>query len=223
MVDGVCSVGGEAVNLKDDHINILFTGSQKAFGVAPGLFMLWADRKALARRKELGTIPEYYCDYENWIPIMDDPSKYFATPAVNLVWALQESVRIMKEEGLEERYARHIRMAEAMQKAFEALGFTLLAKEGVRAHTLSNLLYPEGIDDMAFRTELAKQGVQGAGGVGKYAGRMLRIGHMGNIDLHTCTGTLAALERTLRALGQDVEPGTGIAAFTSAWEAGRKE
>lgn len=218
IVDGVCSVGGEAVNMKEDHVNLLFTGSQKAFGVAPGLFMLWADEKALARRKSLGTIPEYYCDYENWIPIMDDPSKYFATPAVNLVWALQESVRIMKEEGLPERYARHEKVARAMQAAFEALGFTILAKVGVRAHTLSNLLYPEGIDDAAFRAELANQGVQGAGGVGQYAGKMLRIGHMGNIDLHTCTGTLAALERTLRALGQDVKPGTGMAAFQEAWD-----
>lgn len=145
---------------------MLFTGSQKAFGVAPGLFMLWADEKALARRKSLGTIPEYYCDYENWIPIMDDPSKYFATPAVNLVWALKESVRIMKEEGMDARYARHIRTAKAMQKAFEAIGFTILAKEEVRAHTLSNLLYPAGIDDAAYRTELAKQGVQAAGAWG---------------------------------------------------------
>ncbi|NLK58917.1 MAG: alanine--glyoxylate aminotransferase family protein [Tissierellia bacterium] len=219
IVDGVCSVGGEAVDLKNCHINVLFTGSQKAFGVAPGLFMLWADEKALARRKSLGTIPEYYCDYENWIPIMDDPSKYFATPAVNLVWALKESVRIMKEEGMDARYARHIRTAKAMQKAFEAIGFTILAKEEVRAHTLSNLLYPAGIDDAAYRTELAKQGVQAAGGVGKYAGRMLRIGHMGNIDLHTCTATISAMERALRALGQDLQPGSGTGAFAKEWDA----
>lgn len=216
IVDGVCSVGGEAVNLKDDHINLLFTGSQKAFGVAPGLMMLWADQKALARREALGTIPEYYCDYANWIPIMDDPSKYFATPAVNMVWALKESVRIIKGEGLQARYARHEKTAKAMQAAFEALGFTVLAEESVRAHTLSNLLYPEGIEDGAFRAELAGQGVQAAGGVGKYAGKMLRIGHMGNIDLHTCTGTIAALERALNALGHPVEPGTGIRAFEAA-------
>ncbi len=219
IVDGVCSVGGEAVDMKENHIHVLFTGSQKAFGVAPGLFMLWADQKALERRKSLGTIPEYYCDYENWIPIMDDPSRYFATPAVNLVWALKESVRIMKEEGLDARYDRHRKTARAMQAAFEAMGFEILAKEAVRAHTLSNLLYPEGVEDMVFRTELAKQGVQGAGGVGLYAGRMLRIGHMGNIDLHTCTGTITALERALRALGRDLEPGTGIEAFAKAWDA----
>ena len=63
----------------------MFTGSQKAFGISPGMFILWAGEKALARRKELGTIPEYYVDFEKWIPIMDEPSKYFATPAVNLV------------------------------------------------------------------------------------------------------------------------------------------
>ena len=132
---------------------------------------------------------------------------------------LKESVRIMKEEGMDARYARHIRTAKAMQKAFEAIGFTILAKEEVRAHTLSNLLYPAGIDDAAYRTELAKQGVQAAGGVGKYAGRMLRIGHMGNIDLHTCTANISAMERALRALGQDLQPGSGTGAFAKEWDA----
>ncbi len=85
IVDGVAATGGEFADVDGMKIDILFTGSQKAFGVSPGMFILWAGEKALARRKELGTIPEYYVDFEKWIPIMDEPSKYFATPAVNLV------------------------------------------------------------------------------------------------------------------------------------------
>lgn len=218
IVDGVCSVGAEAVDMKECGIDVLFTGSQKAFGVSPGLAMLWANERALARRQSLGTIPEYYCDYELWIPIMDDPSKYFATPAVNLVWALAESVRIMQEEGLTARYDRHKKTAQAMRKGFEALGFALLADPSVRAHTLSNLLYPEGVEDVPFRTMLAEEGVQAAGGVGQYAGRMLRIGHMGNIDHVECVATLAALERALRRSGVDVAYGVGVAAYQEAME-----
>lgn len=100
------------------HIDVLLTASQKAFGVAPGLALVFAGEKSLARRKSLGeTIPEYYVDYEKWKPIMEDPSKYFATPAVNLVWAMKEAVRIIKEEGLENSSSAMRSRQAAMRKA----------------------------------------------------------------------------------------------------------
>ena len=101
IVDGVCATAAEPEYFDAMGIDILFTGSQKAFGVAPGLTMLWVSQKALDRRESLETIPEYYIDFKKWLPIMNDPSKYYATPAVNMVWALKESVRIIKEEGIE--------------------------------------------------------------------------------------------------------------------------
>ncbi len=78
---------------------------------------------------------------------MNDPAKYFGTPPVNMIWALQESLRIMKEEGIENRYKRHIKVAKAMQAALEEIGFTILAEKEHRAVTLSNVLYMDGIDD----------------------------------------------------------------------------
>ena len=75
IVDGVAATGGEFADVDGMNIDILFTGSQKAFGVSPGMFVLWASKKALQRRKDLGMIPEYYVDFEKWIPIMTDPSK----------------------------------------------------------------------------------------------------------------------------------------------------
>ena len=213
MVDGVCSVGAEAVDMEECHIDVLFTGSQKAFGVAPGLMILWANERSLRRRESLGTIVEYYCDYQKWLPVMQDPAKYFATPPINLIWALQESLRLMKTETLEHRHARHERQAMAIQAALEKLGFHILAQKDVRAHTLSNLLYPNGIDDAAFRTKLAEEGVQAAGGVGKYAGKMLRIGHMGNTDEHTLVAALAALERTMKHFRVDYPMGSALRVF----------
>lgn len=213
IVDGVCSVGAEPVDMQDYHIDVLFTGSQKAFGVCPGLMMLWANQRSLVRRDSLGQIREYYCDYHKWLPIMQDPAKYYATPPINLIWALQESLRIMKQETLEARYQRHVKNAQAMQAAFEAMGFKILANPACRAHTLSNLIYPEGIDDLAFRTKLAEEGVQAAGGVGQYAGKMLRVGHMGNADRHTMIATLAALERTMHHFKPDYQPGGAVAAY----------
>ena len=199
IVDGVCSTAAHYENMAEMNIDILFTGSQKAFGVCPGLFMLWANQKALDRRESLGaTIPEYYLDYKRWIPIMDDPINYFATPAVNLVWALKESVRIIEAEGgLKVRYERHLKHARAIQKALEALGLKILAEPSCRAVTLTNILYPEGTDDTLFRKTLIEEGIIAAGGLGAYKGKLFRIGHMGNIDTNDIVAVLSTVERAL--------------------------
>ena len=210
IVDGVCATAGEPEYVDDMGIDILFTGSQKAFGVTPGLTMLWASQKALERRKSFRDIPEYYIDFEKWLPIMKEPSKYYATPAVNLIWALKESVRIIKEEGIENRYARHKKFAAAMQAALETLGFKVLAREGCRAATLSNLVYPEGTADAKFRELLAEEGIVVAGGLAAYAGRMFRLGHMGNIDKHDLISVIATIERALYRAGMPVELRKGI-------------
>lgn len=210
IVDGVAATAGEREYVDDYGIDILFTGSQKAFGVAPGLLILWAGKSALERRKSLGTIPEYYIDFEKWIPIMNDPSKYFATPAVNMVWALKESVRLINEEGIEARYDRHTKVSEAINKALEALGFKILADENNRCSTLSVILYPEGINDAEFRGSIAEEGVMVAGALASYAGKAFRLGHMGNIDDHTVYSVISAIERTLIKLGYKYEKGIGL-------------
>lgn len=213
IVDGVAATGGEFSDVDGMKIDILFTGSQKAFGVSPGMFVLWAGNKALARRKELGTIPEYYVDFEKWIPIMDEPSKYFATPAVNLVWAMKEATKIISEEGYKERYERHKKNAEAMQTALESMGFGILAEKEHRAVTLSNLIYPEGVEDAAFRNTLYEEGITVAGGLGAYAGRMFRLGHMGNIDINDEVAVLGVIERALIRCGISVKPGKAVGIY----------
>lgn len=210
IVDGVCATAGEPEDVDAMGIDILFTGSQKAFGVSPGLAMMWASSKAMERRKSLGDIPEFYIDFEKWLPIMNNTSKYFATPAINLIWALKESVRLIKEEGIENRYERHRKIAAGMQAALKSLGFMILAKEGCRAVTLSNLVYPEGIDDAKFRGFLAEEGIMVAGGLAAYAGKMFRLGHMGNIDKHDMVSVIAAIERALFRSGLPVELGKGV-------------
>ena len=210
ILDGVCATGGIEENLDKMNIDVLLTGSQKAFGVAPGLTMVWASKDAMERRATLGTIPEYYCDFDKWVPIMHEPSKYFATPAVNLIWALKESVRIIKEEGIEARYARHIKNGRAMQAAFEALGFKVLADKSCRAVTLSNVIYPEGTDDAKFRATMTAEGAMVGGGLGPYAGKMFRMGHMGNIDDHDMVSAIATVERAMYRCGMKVELGKGV-------------
>jgi aspartate aminotransferase-like enzyme len=213
IVDGVCATGAEPEHVDGMGIDILLTGSQKAFGVSPGLAILWAGAGALNRRKVLGTIPDAYMDFEKWIPIMNDPFQYWGTPPVNLIWALKESVRLIKDEGLENRYRRHKRDALGIQAALEALGFRILAEPACRASTLSNILYPDGIDDQKFRSILEEEGVVAAAGIGAYMGKAFRLGHMGHIDRHVVVSTICARERALFRMGYPVEFGTGIRVY----------
>lgn len=216
LVDGVCASAGIEENMSDG-IDVIITGSQKAFGMPPGLAIVLASQAALNRRKKLGEIPDYYVDFARWQPIMENPAKYFATPPVNLLWALQEALTIIKEEGLDARLERHTKTGQAMQAAFEALGFKVLAEEGHRAPTLSCLAYMEGIDDVAFRAKLEEEGVMSAGGLAGYAGRSFRLGHMGNIGIHDMVAVIAALERSLASFGQEDALGKGVAALQKAY------
>jgi len=221
IVDGVCATAGELENMEEMNIDLLLTGSQKAFGVAPGMAIVWANDKAMERRKDLGTIPEYYIDFDKWLPIMQDPSKYFATPAINMIWAMKEAVEIIKEEGMENRYQRHHKNALALQKALESLGFKILAKKHCRAITLSNVIYPEGVEDAEFRSILAEEGMVVAGGLGPYADKMFRLGHMGNIDTHDMVSVLATIERALDRVGYPVEFGKSVGTYLSAVKGGK--
>lgn len=218
ILDGVAATGAEYANVDDMGIDVMFTGSQKAFGVCPGMFVLWAGKKALARRKELGMIPEYYVDFEKWLPIMENPAKYFATPAINLVWAMKEATSIISREGLEARDERHRKHAGAIHRALEAVGFRILANSDCRAHTLSVCLYPEGVDDAQFRAAMFEQGVIVAGALGAYAGKAFRLGHMGNIDIHALVQTLGTVERSLKACGYSVKRGVAVGAYMDAMD-----
>jgi aspartate aminotransferase-like enzyme len=218
ILDGVAATGGEFADMQAMNIDVMFTASQKAFGVCPGMFVLWANQKSLKRRKDLGLIPEYYVDYDKWLPTMQDPSKYFATPAINLVWAMKASMEIIRSEGLKARYERHEVNARAIQKAFESLGFRVLADVNHRAVTLSNLVYPEGVQDLPFRNAMLELGINVAGGLGPYAGKMVRIGHMGNIDASDLTILISAFETALRKTGHTVEYGKAVGVYLKGME-----
>ena len=90
------------------------------------------------------------------------------------------------------------------------MGFTLLADKDQRAVTLSNVIYMAGVNDLEFRKILGEEGVVVAGGLAAYAGKMFRLGHMGNIDIHDMVSTIASIERALYRSGIEVELGKGV-------------
>lgn len=200
ILDGVCATAAMEEDMSKTYgdtnykIDIILTGSQKAIGVPPGLAILAFNQTALAARKKIERVPAYYCDIYNWIPIMNDPSKYFATPPVNLIYAYNEGMRLVLEEGMSARITRHTAFGKAVRAALGEYGMTALADETVAASTLSCILYPDGVDDAAFRSALAKKGVIVAGALAHLGGKAFRIGHMGNT-------TEAMLEQAVRLIG----------------------
>ena len=135
---------------------------------------------------------------------------------------MKASMEILRSEGLKSRYERHEKNARAVQKAFESLGFKVLANENYRAVTLSNLVYPQGVPDLPFRSAMLELGINVAGGLGPYAGKMVRVGHMGNIDESDLTVLLSGFETALRKIGYQVEHGKAVGVYLKEMEASSK-
>jgi alanine-glyoxylate transaminase/serine-glyoxylate transaminase/serine-pyruvate transaminase len=201
IIDGVCATGGIEEKMDDWGVDIVLTAAQKCFGVPPGLAVLVVSERAIAKRKSMASIPAFYSDLLNWLPIMKDPSKYFSTPCVNEIRAFTEGTRIMLEEGMESRFARHARTAQTIRTELLDFGFSFVPEAPYLADTLSVVRYPEGVEDGIFRKTFAENGVIVAGGLGHLAGKVFRMGHMGNLSLSQIDFALAALKKTLASIG----------------------
>ncbi len=212
IVDGVCATGGIAERMDAWGIDIVLTAAQKCLGTPPGLAILVFSERAMEKRRALAAVPAYYSDILRWLPIMRDPSKYFSTPCVNEIRAFAEATRIIIEEGIEERFERHDLFAEAIRAGLATLGFSFFTDPRFEASTLSVVRYPDGVEDKAFRSGLAANGVIVAGGLGATAGRVFRMGHMGNLTSAQVRFAIEAVEKTLAGLGQAVGSGVGRAA-----------
>jgi alanine-glyoxylate transaminase/serine-glyoxylate transaminase/serine-pyruvate transaminase len=212
IIDGVCATGGIEERMDDWGVDVILTAPQKCFGAPPGLSILVLSEKAMEKRRGMEGIPAYYSDVLNWLPIMKDPSKYFSTPCVNEIRAFYESTKIVLEEGMEQRFLRHERMAKAIRAALAELGFSFFTQEQFLADTLSVVKYPQGVEDKSFRSAYYENGIVVAGGLGETAGKVFRMGHMGNLSVSQVYFALGALEKTLSTLGYKFEEGSGLQA-----------
>lgn len=222
VVDGVCSVGGEALEQDAWGVDVAFTASQKALGAPPGLAVLLAGPRAMeAWKARTKPVAAMYLDFGQWLPVHQayeagTPS-YFATPAVNLISALDVSLGQLLEETMAARVARHVRLAKAARAAWRALGLELVTKrEEVTAHTLSALRYPAGVD-AALVKHVAAAGVNIAGGLHPaLKASSFRVGHMGAVTPGALLETVGALERGLQVAGYRLDAGAGVAAVQRA-------
>ena len=207
VVDGVCSVGGEELRQEEWHVDVALTASQKAIGAPPGLALLVASERAMeawrARKSKVGS---YYADFGEWLPIMQAYAArkpmYFATPAVNLIEALDASLGLLLAEGMESRFRTHARTARAFRAAWKALELRPVpTTEAASANTLSALYYPQGVGPTLVGAVRA-EGVVIAGCLHAELGpKYFRVGHMGLCRPADVLATVGAIERALAKLG----------------------
>jgi alanine-glyoxylate transaminase / serine-glyoxylate transaminase / serine-pyruvate transaminase len=216
--DGVCAVAGEVLRMSDWGVDVALTASQKAIGVPPGLALVVASPRAMAAFSSRKTpVANYYADWTNWLPIMQAyearKPAYFATPAVNLVYALNVSLGQILAEGMDARFARHAALGRASRAALRALGLGMVpVKEEYAANTLSAPRYPQGLDAAKFLAAVNKAGVILAGGLHPVnKAEYFRIGHMGACTVGDLLATFGAIEHGLAECGYQL-PGSGLAA-----------
>jgi len=213
VVDTIASLGGMELCTDDWGLDIVCSCSQKCMGVPPGLVLIGAGKRVVEFLQERKSdVPAFYADLKNWLPCMIDPAKYHATPPVNLIYALGQACKLVLEEGLEARITRHRRLAEAFREAMKALGLKLVPEPGFEADTVTATYYPQGVDDVAFRTEVEKNGVIIARGFGPLEGRIFRVGHMGQVTSADLMATIGAIERSFKKLQFEIEFGSGLGA-----------
>lgn len=209
VVDGITGVGVFELPQDAWNIDVLVAGSQKALMLPPGLSFCGVSDKAWEFNKK-SKLPKFYFnwrkEYENLIKNQTN-----FTPAISLIIGLRESLRMIREEGLENIYRRIDLLAKATREGAKALGLKIFPKTPSPAVTA--ICAPEGIDGQEiYKTMWKKYGVTGAGGQDHLKGKIFRIATLGYADKYDVITAISALEFTLRDLGYKFEMGKGVAA-----------
>jgi alanine-glyoxylate transaminase/serine-glyoxylate transaminase/serine-pyruvate transaminase len=207
LVDTISSLGSIDYRHDEWGVDVTVSGSQKGLMLPPGLGFNAVSDKALAASRTAG-LPRSYWD---WEPIIEANRRGYwpYTPATNLLYGLREALRILDAEGLPQVFARHQRHAEATRAAVRGWGLEVLcADEREHSGVLTAILLPEGHDaDEVRRVILERYDMSLGAGLGKLAGTVFRIGHLGHFNDLTLAGTIAGVQMGLRLAGVPITDG----------------
>jgi len=214
IVDGITSVGGIEVKPDEWGFDITILGSQKCIAAPAGLAALCVSKRA---EEEMHDQSTYYLNLKKHIDDLMQRNQTPYTPAIPLFLALREALRMVKEEGLENRIARISKLANATRDAVDALGLEIFPDRGCASNTVTAIKYPKGIEDAQFRKTLREvHRVVIAGAQDRIKGKVFRIGHMGICSFTDLLATFGAIESTLKKMGYQFESGKGVGAI-EAW------
>jgi alanine-glyoxylate transaminase/serine-glyoxylate transaminase/serine-pyruvate transaminase len=218
LVDAVTSLGGHALAVDAWRIDACGSGTQKCLSCPPGLAPVTfspAALEAIDRRKS--KCRSWYLDMSLIRNYWSADRVYHHTAPVNMTYALNEALRLVEEEGLEARIARHRRNHLALRAGLEALGFAYIPRASLAS--LNAVRVPDGVDDARVRARLlAEFGIEIGGGLGPFKGKAWRIGLMGDSSTRrNVTLLLGALETILRDAGAQVSPGAALVAAAGSY------
>ena len=182
LVDTVTSLGGTPVKLDDWKIDAVYSGSQKCLSAPPGLSPVSFSQAALAKMDSRKTkVQSWYLDMSMIRNYWEGAKRaYHHTGPISMIYAIHEAMRIVLEEGLEKRFDRHYNNHQILKKELETMGFEFLVAPEYRLPMLNAVKIPAGFDDVTVRNRLLNEyNIEIGGGLGEFAGRIWRIGLMG--------------------------------------------
>jgi alanine-glyoxylate transaminase/serine-glyoxylate transaminase/serine-pyruvate transaminase len=217
FVDSVSGLASIDFRMDEWRVDIAITGSQKGFMLPAGAGIICVSPRALEQGKT-ARLPRCYWSLEDMVKA--NATGYFPyTPSIPMLYGLRESIDMLMEEGLENVFTRHHRLAEGCRRAVAAWGLTLCARAPKwHSDTVSAIMVPPGINgadviDVAYRRYNFALGA----GLNKVAGKLFRIGHLGDLNEITLAAGIAGSEMAMRDVGIKVELGRGVAAAQQYW------
>jgi aspartate aminotransferase-like enzyme len=215
MADTVTSLGACSVPVDEWGLDIVASGSQKGYMIPPGLGFVTVSEKAW-EAYATAKLPKFYLDLG---PYRKNAAKNTTpfTPAINLIFAMQASLQMMRNEGLENIFTRHDRLKRATRAAIKAMGQPLYAADHCASPAITAVM-PTGIDAEQVRSLMKKKyDIILAGGQDSLKGKIFRIGHLGFVSDREVLTAIASLESTFAELGSPSTPGAGVAAAAAVF------
>lgn len=221
FVDGVSSIASLDFRMDEWGVDAAISGSQKGFMLPAGGAFLAFSQKAL-QAAETNTYPRCFLDLKDQANANKDGYTPY-TPNLPLLYGLRKSLDLLLEEGLENVYARHYRLAEGVRKAVAAWGLTQCAQPGFESNTVTAIVVPEDKDaKTVISIAFSKYNISLGAGLSEVAGKVFRIGHVGDMNDVSLLGAIAGVEMALLDSGIDIKPGSGVAAAIEYYRATAK-
>ena len=218
FVDGVSSIASLDFRMDEWGIDGAISGSQKGFMLPAGAALVAFSEKAL-KACETATSRRYFLDLKDQLASNKDGYTPY-TPSIPMLYGLRKSLDLLLEEGLENVYARHHRLAEGTRRAIAAWGLGLCAQPGFESDTVSAVMVPEDKDARdVISTAFNKYNISLGGGLSEVAGKVFRIGHMGDLNDVSLLGVIGGVEMALLDNGFAIQPGSGVAAAIEYYRA----
>ena len=217
LVDGISGLGAMPFDMDDWGVDLVVSASQKAFMASPGISIAAVGERARAAGQS-ARMPRYYWDFaeaRRWAEKGQTPW----TPAVSILFGLRLGVRALEAEGRARTWARHAAVAAGAQAGLEALGFRLVAAPGIRSATVTAAWLDPDLAWPTFNTAMRRRGLVAAGGQGKWSGKILRLGHMGDVAYDDIGDAVRVMAEAMVECGRPADGAAAVAAGLAAHDA----